>query len=186
MAKPIEVEFEGRTFRSQRALARHLAAQLGLSRNYVGDLLRAHNGDPAAVLKTPRLTKPAEYDGRSFASLTELARYLALRLGRPVSAVQGLLTRYKGDAATVVWHCRHVEQRPARPIVYQDRVFASRSAAARYIAGVLRWRHVAAIGVQLAQHADDVDAVLAYYRQRLRIYDGKRFLGRGALARVSP
>jgi hypothetical protein len=28
MAKPIEVEFEGRTFRSQRALARHLAAQL--------------------------------------------------------------------------------------------------------------------------------------------------------------
>jgi hypothetical protein len=182
MARPIKAEFDGEIFPSQRALAKHLAARLGLSRNYVGDLLRAHDGDPAAVLSTPRLTKPAEYDGRSFASLTELARYLAARLGRSVSAVQGLLSRYKGDAATVVWHCRHVEQRPAKPIVYQDRVFASRSAAAHYIAGVLRWRHVAAIGVQLAQHADDVAAVLAYYRQRLRIDDGKRFLGRRALA----
>jgi hypothetical protein len=57
---------------------------------------------------------------------------------------------------------QNAQWRAAKPIVYQDRVFPDRSTAARYIADELRCYTVPAIGVQLAHHADDVAAVLAY------------------------
>jgi DNA-binding CsgD family transcriptional regulator len=77
---------------------------------------------------------------------------------------------------------QHIKRKGHKLIAWGDRVFASRRAAARFLANELHHR-ISAIEPCLAKHDDDIDAALAYYRQREHIHGNKRLFSRMALAR---
>ena len=87
---------------------RYLAPLLGRNVTTISVRLSRYDGDIAKVVDARqnrgmgRAPKPIEYDGRQFPSRRALAKYLSPLLGRSVTTLTSLLSRYDGDIAKVV------------------------------------------------------------------------------------
>jgi hypothetical protein len=151
--------FEGRTFRSQTELARHLAPIIGRSVEACQHALRLH-GDVAKVIDLYQTTRPARptpiplaFDGRVYRSRHELARHLGRLTGRSFASCKNALRRFDDDPRRVLDNFLH--PRSAR---------GSRSDLARQLAGDTG-RSFHTCYSALKRHHDDVTAVMEPWRQ---------------------
>jgi hypothetical protein len=105
--------YEGRTFPSRTALAQYLAPLLGRPRRSVEQSLFKTGGDgellvarararDARLLRVLRAgTYPVTFEGEVFTSRKDLAKRIAPRLGRSVSAARNMLRNHGDDPARV-------------------------------------------------------------------------------------
>lgn len=118
---------------------------------------RQHTGMPGS-----RDPKPIEFRGHVFPHRKALAEHLAPILGRTVTTLAPLLSRYAGDVERVI-----NPRRLRRLIKFKGVVFPHRKALAEHLAPILG-RPTHSIDRLLRNHGNDVKAVFAAkpYRSR--------------------
>jgi hypothetical protein len=172
--------YDGCEFRSRRALARHLAAQLELSANTVVEMLRKHDDDAGAMLGSysrhviGRIDKPPSSERRPYSrhvigridkppSRMAHARALVPILGLSIDMLTLRLKALNDDPQAVVRYYQvHGIRRPrsSKPIEYEGQLYPSRRALATALAAAAG-RSLGAIQKLLRRHHDDAAAVLA-------------------------
>ena len=126
----IPIVYRGQRFPSRKALALHLAPLLGQSVNTLLSRLTRYDGDvERAIVGRHELCepRPTAFEGQVFPSRQALARHLSPLLGRSVTTLASLLSRYDGDVERVV---RSTQRNRFRPIAFGGRVFPTRAGGA--------------------------------------------------------
>jgi hypothetical protein len=114
--KPIA--YDGVTYPSRAALARHLAPQVRRSAEAVEGMLIKLGDDVEAVVQRYAQMPPSKlivFEDVTYRSRFALARHLALRLGRCVSSMDGWLSVLGNDGEAVVCRCQEPLRRRRRP-----------------------------------------------------------------------
>ena len=156
----IPIVYRGQRFPSRKALALHLAPLLGQSVNTLLSRLTRYDGDvERAIVGRHELCEPhpTAFEGQVFPSRQALARHLSPLLGRSVTTLASLLSRYNGDVERVV---RSRQKDRFCPAAFGGRVFPTRKALAEHLAPRLR-RSPEAVVMLLLRRNDDAARLMA-------------------------
>jgi hypothetical protein len=128
--------YDGKTFPSREALAKHLAEITGRSWQACVAWLQRFDNDPLRVIEHAKTARPQRYtipfENRNY-TRKELAQRLAEITGRSWRTCDWWLHRFENAPLRVIEHAATAAENTLRPVAVGGRTFPSQAAFAYYI-----------------------------------------------------
>jgi hypothetical protein len=134
----VQIEFEGKTYRSRTQLARHLAETVGRTAFACYSALSLYNDDAQKVIDRYKEVDAQghEYVGTRYRTRAHLARYLTHLTGRSFQGCLAALALYNDDAQKVIDRYKEVDAR-AR-VTVNGRAYKNKAAYFQHLAKYYR------------------------------------------------
>jgi hypothetical protein len=172
--------YQGVTYPSYQALARHLAVETRAKFHQIRKLLSTYSGDVEQVLAHLR-RNTITYQGVTYHSYQALARHLAAETGAKFHQIRNLLSTYSGDVDRVVAHLQSYNG-TGITIEYKGVTYRSKRALAKVLAAEFDANRQ---NIQTMLSAHDLEYVVEHLQNpKAIVYDGVTYRSRRTAAQA--